>query len=741
MRAERGESPRVSVVIPTRDRTKGLLRLLLALRSQTLDPARFEAIVVDDGTRGGAAAVLAMAREGARFPIRAVRLSGKGPAAARNAGIALARAPLVAFVDDDCEPEPEWLEALLGRAKDDEPTLGAVAGRVVAAPSRTFAGRYAAAARLLDDPRVERGEDGVFPVTANALVPSAVLADAGGFDERFLAAGGEETDLFARIRERGLRFRSAPGAVVRHHFPDRLATIVGSAFRYGMGNGLLLRRAGKLGRALTCALGALALHRLPLGAIRFAREGASLADAVRFAIADGARRTSFKAGVLAGALFGGRGNGGKSAAVAGAETAFRPHSLFAEQDLVVVSNQCRFEGPTQPVHQFVKRLREGHRVLFVEGNYSLGKMALALLGRPFAFAPFGRFRVDRAGRFFVLTPPPRLPFRHVFRLVGRVQQAMLRAAIRRACRRAGFESPILWTFLHQSAGLVGSLGERLAIYHCVDPWGELIPAARLGRREVVLEDERDLARRVDVVVATAAALRNDLLPHNRASHYVPNAVDADAVLGAIRKLDPARDDDPLANYPRPRIGFVGAPERKLDADLLAEVARIAPDLSFVIVGPLRNFPGRRRLERLPNVALIGAVPASQVPAHVLAVDVAIIPFRVDSLTRGVSPLKLFEYLAAGKPVVSTPIPEVADYRDVVRTASDAAGFASAIREALEEAEDPEKLRLRVEAAQQNTWNHRVADVARLLETKLRTTAPPGPGPRDAAERSRERLLR
>jgi glycosyltransferase involved in cell wall biosynthesis len=409
-------------------------------------------------------------------------------------------------------------------------------------------------------------------------------------------------------------------------------------------------------------------------------------------------------------------------------------------DVVVVSNQCRHEGPSQPVHQIVKRLRADHRVLFVEGNHSLGKMALSLLGKPYAFAPFGRFRVEEEGRFFVLTPPPRLPFRHFSRAIGRLQQAILRAAVRRGARRAGVESPILWSFVHQTAGLVGSLGERLAVYHCVDPWGELIEAAGLGRREVVLEDERETARRSDVVFATAAALRDDLLPHNRSTHYVPNAVDAEAVLESIRRMDP--DRDALAPLGRPRIGFVGAPERKVDADLLAEVARRSPQWTFVIVGPLRNFPGRRRLKRLSNVALLGPVPARAVPATLSALDVAIIPFAVDALTRGVSPLKLFEYLAAGLPVVSTPIPEVADLRDVVRIAPDAAGFMAEIAAALEEKDDAERLRQRIEAALRNTWDHRVADVARILETKLRTTSP-GPVAREGRVRDRvaERALR
>src|SRR5919198_4461592 len=103
--------PEVTVVIPTRDRATRLAAALDALRGQTLAPERFETVVVDDGSSDGTAGVIERATDGGHA-VRALRLAGDGPAAARNAGWRAASSPLIAFTDDDCEPTATWLESI-----------------------------------------------------------------------------------------------------------------------------------------------------------------------------------------------------------------------------------------------------------------------------------------------------------------------------------------------------------------------------------------------------------------------------------------------------------------------------------------------------------------------------------------------------------------------------------------------------------------------------------------------------
>jgi GT2 family glycosyltransferase len=199
--------PDVSVVIPTRDRAARLAAALAALRAQTLEPDRFEIVVVDDGSTDGTAQVLGGQPDGAPR-VASVRLEGRGPAAARNAGWRAARAPLVAFTDDDCEADAGWLEELL-EAHAENP--GAILQGVTKPIPRE--------AELLRRPFTRtRRIEGPSPwfATCNIAYPREVLERLGGFDELFPEALGEDTDLGWRALEQGAHVEFAPAALVHH---------------------------------------------------------------------------------------------------------------------------------------------------------------------------------------------------------------------------------------------------------------------------------------------------------------------------------------------------------------------------------------------------------------------------------------------------------------------------------------------------------------------------------------------
>jgi glycosyltransferase involved in cell wall biosynthesis len=203
-------TPDVSVVMATHDRPERLTRALAALRAQTLDPDRYELIVVDDGSGPETAAVLA--GESARAdgaPLRVIRRDAAGgPARARNEGWRAARAPLVAFTDDDCEATPRWLEAGLaahrahprsfvqgpvGPSPEEEPSIGPFSHTV----------------------RVDHLGHGY--ETANIFYPRDLLERLGGFDEQaFSRAGGEDTDLAWKAIGEGIRPVWAPDARMHH---------------------------------------------------------------------------------------------------------------------------------------------------------------------------------------------------------------------------------------------------------------------------------------------------------------------------------------------------------------------------------------------------------------------------------------------------------------------------------------------------------------------------------------------
>jgi len=152
-----------------------------------------------------------------------------------------------------------------------------------------------------------------------------------------------------------------------------------------------------------------------------------------------------------------------------------------------------------------------------------------------------------------------------------------------------------------------------------------------------------------------------------------------------------------------------------DYDLLREVALQRRDLSFVLIGPNydNSFP-RSGLSQLPNVAWLGPQPYPNLPDFLRYFDVTTIPFVVNDITHSTSPLKLFEYMAGGKPIVVTAMHETMRYEGVL-VANGAIEFSSKLDEALKLATDPEYLAVIDRVARENTWNARAATILQALD--------------------------
>lgn len=205
---ESSSRPRASVAVSTYQRAERLPQLVRALEGQTLDPGEFEVVICDNGSSDDTADVLRDLSQQTRLQLRVVRLDvNRGPARGRNAAWRAARAPLVAFTDDDCLPQPGWLEAGLAAMGDGKPRV--VVGRTEPPPDEVelTAAPFA---------RVVQFDDARFFPTCNAFYRRADLEDAGGFDEGFEGVGGEDTDLGLRVVAAGAEPAFASTAVVHH---------------------------------------------------------------------------------------------------------------------------------------------------------------------------------------------------------------------------------------------------------------------------------------------------------------------------------------------------------------------------------------------------------------------------------------------------------------------------------------------------------------------------------------------
>lgn len=301
--------------------------------------------------------------------------------------------------------------------------------------------------------------------------------------------------------------------------------------------------------------------------------------------------------------------------------------------------------------------------------------------------------------------PLALPLPHV-PAARAVNRQVLRATIRGLRLRLGIKQFQLWTFLPTTADYVGTLGEDVAIYYCVDEWSMF----RYLNREQTVSAERALLDKVDAVFAINNALADAKRTHNPRTYVLPHGVDHALFSTALADTTAVPAD--LDALPRPRIGFYGTLRDWVDLDLIATAARRRPDWHFVMIG--QQLDDVSAVRGLPNVHLLGQRPHAELPAYCKGFDVGMIPYRIDERMTFVNPLKLREYLSAGLPVVSTPVPEVTRYADVAHVASTPDDFVAAIARALSET-GPAARAARSRAMQDETWAARVATVARTVD--------------------------
>lgn len=359
-------------------------------------------------------------------------------------------------------------------------------------------------------------------------------------------------------------------------------------------------------------------------------------------------------------------------------------------------------------HQLMGRLASGNRVLFVE---SLGLRRPQLAGRDLSRL-WRRLRRGLGGArpadgLHVLSPLV-LPLHHVA-AVRALNRRLLRFQVGRAARRLGMRAPILWAYVPQAEALIDVLEPELVVYHCVDD----VAAQKGVDAESFRAAEERFARRADLVLASAPALDERMRTLSANVLYAPNVADTPTFATA---LEPGPVDPAFESLPRPRLVFQGAiVATKLDLELLAELARLRPEWSVVLVGPSgAGDPGGdlSALNQAPNIHLVGPRPAADLPQVLRGADAGLIPYAINDLTRSVFPMKVYEYLAAGLPVLATPLPALAG----VETIATVAGAAQLVEVAEREfaADTPQRRRQRSAAAAAHSWEARIEEIERAL---------------------------
>lgn len=383
-------------------------------------------------------------------------------------------------------------------------------------------------------------------------------------------------------------------------------------------------------------------------------------------------------------------------------------------DIVFLGHQ-RWNTHVTAVQNSVVRLARTHRVLFVEPPDSMAWLPTEPAAREALTWILDPLERKDDNLYIYHTPPLFLPGQARARWIARAVDATFQTMLRLACHRLGFRRPLFWIYQFNTVGVVKALRPRCTVYECAEEWEEYETDPVVKR--YIHEMDAELCRTADVVIVPSQAMYEKKHVHNASTYLVPWGVDLD-LYGRTRRAETPIPDD-VAGLAHPIIGMFGMLDgRRLHTRMLAELARRHPEWNIVLVGRCMPNLDRSPLEALPNVHFLGMKPVEAIPGYCKAFDVCMIPYMLNDFTRSIMPLKIAEYLATGKPVVSTPLPAATELRDVIRIGADADIWARHIVEALNEPEDA--TRKRIERADQYDWDlliqRRMKAVARHMGT-------------------------
>ncbi len=376
------------------------------------------------------------------------------------------------------------------------------------------------------------------------------------------------------------------------------------------------------------------------------------------------------------------------------------------RDMVCIA-AVDWDGIQNRSQQLMKRFSQRNRILYVNPPASW----LSPLRDPAAKNKKDAWKrgvTPVTDRLYVMDLPMIHPFGSRLFGLNAVNQKTIAATVKAAVDSLGMENVILWTYLHTSADLVGKLGESMVIYDCVDDHG----AFPGHNPRVVASMENRLIQRADIVFASARHLAQRCRQFSDAVFLVPNGAD-------VTHFKKAQEDGPipedLASVPHPVVGYIGYVHDWFNQAWIRQAAQNRPDWSFVIIGPVHTDVGT--LEDLSNVHFLGEKKYEVLPDYLRQFAVCVIPFVQNELTRSVNPIKLYEYLAAGKPVVASRLPELEAFQDCIVLVDQAGEFEAGISQMIDTGNTPDQNQSRQDRVVDQSWDQRIQTMESVIDMR------------------------
>lgn len=342
--------------------------------------------------------------------------------------------------------------------------------------------------------------------------------------------------------------------------------------------------------------------------------------------------------------------------------------------------------------QLLTRFPADWNILFVQPSFFI------LLTQQPAWAIPRRFKNIRIVSMPMIPWADRLP-----KFVRHINDRIVVLFSRLLLRIYKMDRPVIIIYEPRFSSAVGKLDEKLVCYEFIDN-----RLAFAGVPAWIKHNINFLLCKADLVFASAQNLYSLARKKREQNLYlIGNGVDAAHFKKAI---DPIKIPEDISCIKRPILGFTGAISDWIDFKLIEDLLK--SEMSVVLIGPvIGKIDELKRLKTYPHFHMLGKRSYSSLPGYLKGFDACIIPFKLNELTRCFNPVKVHEYLAAGKPVISTALPEIERYRDIVYIAENRQNFLECIKRALAADYDTEKS---VKMAMENDWDKKAEEIVELI---------------------------
>ncbi|WP_106496257.1 glycosyltransferase [Lentibacillus sp. Marseille-P4043] len=385
-------------------------------------------------------------------------------------------------------------------------------------------------------------------------------------------------------------------------------------------------------------------------------------------------------------------------------------------DFIIIST-ADWNNPFWTNKQHIaKRLADrGHRVLYVD-SIGLRRPSVNKRDVKRIFSKLKKFTQGfkkKQNNLWIWSPVVLPLHGNVF--VRKLNFKLLELFLKRYSKKLKFNNIILWVYNPLTQSLIGKLNEKLSVYHCVDELAEQ-PGMPI---QTLKSEESTLLEKVDLVYATSLNLYNLKRRFNKHTYYSPNVADFAHFNKAI--TDNFERPKEFKNISGPIVGFIGAiSSYKLNFDLIESVAKMNPELNFIFIGQIGEGEPSTNIEKLTNIKnvfFLGPKDYRMLPRYLKEFDVCLLPNNLNEYTKNMFPMKFFEYLAAGKPVVMTPLDALKDYYDLCYVGHDSLSFSEAIQKAINE-KDETIIQKRIQEAKKHDWESRINKMLRIVNEKV-----------------------